>query len=460
MTGKSTSTTSAGRPPSATTVGQLQQQIQQLQQQLQKQQQQLQQQQQAATATTANTTPANQPTFALSPSLISPDDFIDYSTKDGKQLFDSATEELPSKFDCQEPNIYTFLNELQDRIRLAGWNEAAGDIISTPTGQSRALKNLIENYGEVAHEDILNHAQTYYSQNTRKAQNAYNMYLCIKKSLTDEVIAKIAVESEKYVINGIGNGPLLFKVIISLAAIDTRATVTHIRGNLSSLDTYIMSVNSDIERFNLHVKKNQNDLAARGQTTHDLLANLFKAYLNASDQEFTRFILTRQDAYDRGEDITVQSLMCDAENKFKTLKLQGKWNALSKDQEQIVALTAEVTKLKDNKLKVTAGNKKGPKKNKKKCYKDKKSGKVHWKKVPPKEGESHTKVVKGKTYHWCPKHEAWTRHTPEECKGKGYIPNKEEKTNTADEAITTVAFGDQAISKDVYDKIKAILEEE
>ena len=152
MAGKNTSTTSAGRPPAAATVGQLQQQIQQLQQQIQQQQQLIQQQQQAATATTANTTPANQSIFALSPSLVKPDDAIDYSTKDGKQLFESATQELPAKFDCQEASIYTFLNELQDRIRLAGWNEAAGDIISTPSGQSQTLKNLIDSYGEVTHE--------------------------------------------------------------------------------------------------------------------------------------------------------------------------------------------------------------------------------------------------------------------------------------------------------------------
>ena len=115
-TNTSAAQTRAGRPPTPENIAQLQQQITQLQQQLQ-------QQQQAATATTTNTSSANQPTFALSPSLIRPDDFIDYSTKDGKQLFDSATEELPSKFDCQDPSIYTFLNEIQDSIRLVGWNK-------------------------------------------------------------------------------------------------------------------------------------------------------------------------------------------------------------------------------------------------------------------------------------------------------------------------------------------------
>jgi len=29
------------------------------------------------------------------------------------------------------------------------------------------------------------------------------------------------------------------------------------------------------------------------------------------------------------------------------------------------------------------------------------------------------KTVKGKKYHWCPKHEAWVHHLPLKCRGKG-----------------------------------------
>jgi len=48
-------------------------------------------------------------------------------------------------------------------------------------------------------------------------------------------------------------------------------------------------------------------------------------------------------------------------------------------------------------------------------------------KIPPKEGEPHKKVVNGKEYHWCPKHEAWGRHLPADCEGKGYVPPKKRK---------------------------------
>ena len=39
-----------------------------------------------------------------------------------------------------------------------------------------------------------------------------------------------------------------------------------------------------------------------------------------------------------------------------------------------------------------------------------------WKLNPPKAGQRHTKTFEGKSYHWCPKHNKWTIHKPEECR--------------------------------------------
>ena len=65
-----------------------------------------------------------------------------------------------------------------------------------------------------------------------------------------------------------------------------------------------------------------------------------------------------------------------------------------------------------------ANTEKSKKENKEKEVKAK-SLKPDWMMVKPKEGEPKKKTVDGKEYHWCPNHEAWTRHSPEECKGKG-----------------------------------------
>jgi hypothetical protein len=42
---------------------------------------------------------------------------------------------------------------------------------------------------------------------------------------------------------------------------------------------------------------------------------------------------------------------------------------------------------------------------------------VLWKRVPPGPGVPHTMMTeKGKVRHWCPHHQNWTQHTPEECR--------------------------------------------
>ena len=210
------------------------------------------------------------------------------------------------------------------------------------------------------------------------------------------------------------------------SATDTRATVTYIRTALSRLDDYMKSIDSNIEKFNLYVRKLRQDLSARGEESNDLLVNLFKGYAAASDEAFTRYIQRKKDAYDEGENVDDDSIMKDAVNKFNNLKLEGKWNALSADQEKLVALQAEFKMLKDKNIKLS-GNLSNDKKksgtdsgkkssnNKKSNKKKKDAASWAWKEVPPKEGEPKTIKKENKTYHWCEDHSAWTLHNPEKC---------------------------------------------
>ena len=87
-------------------------------------------------------------------------------------------------------------------------------------------------------------------------------------------------------------GEFLFKLIINKAIIDTRATANHLRENITNLDTYMSTVNSGIEKFNLYVKVKVDGLESRGEHTDNLMTNLFKAYQLSSDGEFVRYINT------------------------------------------------------------------------------------------------------------------------------------------------------------------------
>ena len=106
----------------------------------------------------------------------------------------------------------------------------------------------------------------------------------------------------------------------------------------------------------------------------------------------------------------------------------------SPEEQKIVALTAELNKLKGNlrlstplQGKVTPNSTEAsstPTSSKKKNKKNKKSNKdkagqrkdEEWKKTPPGPNEAHTKKKGEKLYHWCVHHMAWTIHKPEECR--------------------------------------------
>jgi hypothetical protein len=97
-----------------------------------------------------------------------------------------------------------------------------------------------------------------------------------------------------------------------------------------------------------------------------------------------------------------------------------------------MALSAEIKSMKDkggkkNNKKGKDGNK-GKRNNKRNSKKSGRDKLPKWKTTPPKDGESNTKNVKGKTLHWCPAHSQWVAHRPEDCKGFG--TNKDNSRNS------------------------------
>jgi hypothetical protein len=184
----------------------------------------------------------------------------------------------------------------------------------------------------------------------------------------------------------------------------------------------------DIDQLNAFVKVTQDQLNACGETTHDLLANLFKGYLSCKDPTFCRYIEKKQEDYDDGTTFTVDSLMNLASNKFKTLVESGKWMAPTDEQSKILALEAKLGKMgksSNQKASSNSGSKstnsvskdgKGGKSQKK--NKGKKDIPAWMTKWPGKAfvDANQTKVVDGKTHWWCKKHKRFCQHQTSDCR--------------------------------------------
>jgi hypothetical protein len=356
--------------------------------------------------------------FALSPVELS-GDVLDYSLTSNIKFYNKSIESLPTKFDLTGGALKTFLAEIKVRSKSTGWK----DILAIPKDMQNVVDtwNLLTQYGQVSWDQVHAHVSSYVNIHSRASQDSMTLYLCLKNSLTKEAHTKMELFANQFTFGENESGVALLHLIIAQSYVDTPATTRLARENLSGLDGYITRVNSDIEKFNLYVREQVDALAARGETTDDLLANLFKAYVCASDIEFRAYIKQKEEAYDEGANhVNPTLLMQQALNKFKSLTEKGKWNKLSEADEKIIALE---TKLFKKMNKFTPVKKKGkddvktPKdKNKKKSGK---FGKPSWVKDSPKAGDPKTKSHNGKDYHWCPKHEAWGIHKPEDCEGVG-----------------------------------------
>jgi hypothetical protein len=133
----------------------------------------------------------------------------------------------------------------------------------------------------------------------------------------------------------------LLNIIIRESHLDTKATTNQIRTKLSSLDTYITTIDSDIGRFNQYVKLLAQSLTARNQSTSDLLINLFMGYGTVSNKVFYAWLLRKQDDNEEGEEMTPDDLMMAAKNKYNSMMEKGIWNAPTAE-EKIVVLEAKL----------------------------------------------------------------------------------------------------------------------
>jgi hypothetical protein len=73
------------------------------------------------------------------------------------------------------------------------------------------------------------------------------------------------------------------------------------RENLGNLAEHMKKQGDDIVKFNEFVRQQLDILASRGESTLDLLPNLFRGYKAVEDQAFLCYIEDNETKYDDGE---------------------------------------------------------------------------------------------------------------------------------------------------------------
>jgi hypothetical protein len=376
--------------------------------------------------------------FALSPAMAIPG-VIDFNTRAGKGVFRYSTEKLDEElYNCQPDGMIQFLHSLSVRALEYGWDNDVTGIMMIPEDAADVLantNNLIENYGQITIETVHAFEATYIALPIRPAQDTYMLYKCLMNSISKEGKSKIMIWRSQFHVGGLPSGNLLLKVIIRESHLDTNATISTIRTKLSNLDSYMLSIGGDIEKFNTYVKGLEESLTARGQITTDLLINLFKGYLAVEDKSFHLYVLRKQEEYEEGGTLTEDALMNLTKNKFTLLKEAGRYNMPSAEEEKILALQAELKQVskqwkKGNKSEKTESKKKVEWKDKDKNKSNstkKKAEKPAWMAEKPKEENLHKpKSWNNKDWYWCSSETGgkceghWRVHKPSTCEGRAH----------------------------------------
>ena len=353
--------------------------------------------------------------FALAPGGDA-NQLLDLNNPSGAKFYSKAIAPLEHKFDLNPDSLTTFLSTLEHRALTTGWN------FNVP-GENGVMISLTRNYGQLHIIQVRAHVDTYSNTQSRQAQNSRQLFLCIMSTLTEEAKAHMILFMNAYMSHGHFSGMLLLKLVILESYVDTNATTRLLRERLSSLDKMMVTLKSDINKFNSYVKVQTDALAARGERTEDLIANLFKGYAMASDRSFRQYIAKKEDEYDDGTAMLPTELMHLALNKYKSMMEKGKWNEKSEEETKIIALQAKLdATIGKNKSNIKPSIKVSPK-----PVKKLRKERPAWMMVKPEENEEKKKTVNGKEYWWCNNHAMWCRHSTNQCEYKGINGNAKPK---------------------------------
>jgi hypothetical protein len=346
------------------------------------------------------------------------------SSKFANQVWEHATKKLgEGGFDCKQEDLRDLLELLQKRAEDFGWDNSVLAIPDDPNNPIGATKDFVANHGTFKLDYLKQVATTYNGDSSRRVgQDSSLLYSCLFATLSKIGRTKVTAHRNMYLANGKPAGVLFLKVLIQMSTVDTNASVTLIRNQLANIETFLAKVSYDVTKTNQRVAELLQDLHSRGETTHDLMNNLFNAYKSVKDREFSRYITQKESDYEEGViHMSEERLMLLAENKYKTLVEKGQWQAPTEEEEKIVALQTEIRALKNGRgADKKAKNKPTKKEGNSKGGGDKSKKKDEaWMHVAPKEGEPKAKSYNGKQWHWCANHQKWCLHSTEQCKGVG-----------------------------------------
>ena len=324
---------------------------------------------------------------------------LDYTTTTGRKTFENATTPLDPKYDGKPDGLRGFIASMGNKAKLQGW---AIHLFQIPIAGTNSVKDLLIEHGQIKLSDVSAKATQYIGHPTRTAQAAAHLQAFLSDSLEQDILLQVQDRNSEYTVNGVEDGPTMLKLLLSIVSINTRATVACLHAEMQALPAKMDEFESNITKFNTHVKAIMVQLRSNGETTHpETLNTLFTTYQKADDTVFTNYILDLEARWEDGTtDLTIDQLMDVADNKYKTMILKKSWKAPTKEGEKLIALTAAY----DTLVRQSKGHEEVNNQPNSSKRGNGTASEWSWKRIAPTGTQSKKKTFKGKEYIYCPHH--------------------------------------------------------
>ena len=305
------------------------------------------------------------------------------------------------------------MDELRRKADESGWNQdllrISDQHLVTPT-----LRNLLSFHRMIDIKDVQAHARAYIGTQSRLAQDSKMMYDFLQGSLTSGAKRRMALQHFEYDINGTPDGPCYLKALLAIYFVETIATNMVLREQLIDLPKAMQKCKSNVDAFNIYVNEITMNLTSGGESSSDMLVYLFKGYREVKDANFLTYMAHKKEAYEDGTlPLTPLTLMSLALTKYNLLQSQKTWLHKTKEEDQLVALTAQLKAANTKLQELSKGSRTPtttrtphPGKHKKKHLED-------WYFENPDNLE--IMIKDGITYHWCKFDKRWGNHKTEKC---------------------------------------------
>ncbi len=158
-----------------------------------------------------------------------------------------------------------FVEAFQCHADAMGWTKGTKQI-TTFTNRDGKSTDIIKNYGQIEEATLKTACEQFCNageidSQSRAKQNNTMMSNCLSNPLSMDEKVRLLTYRNDYTFYRVEYAPLMYKVIMRLATIDSIAT-TPLRDNLQNLGVFAAMVSGDIDKINSEFDQNYSQIIA------------------------------------------------------------------------------------------------------------------------------------------------------------------------------------------------------